>query len=79
MAQRLVNSVANTYNNFNLENLIKGEPRGVFVLEENRMFFQQLIDDWDARVDDMLDNLALLINEPWDGEERKPRSCVRRG
>lgn len=78
MAKKLVNSVTNTDNNFNLEKLIKNEAQGVFVLEENRMFFQQLIDEWDARVDDMLDNLALLINEPWDGEERKPR-CVRRG
>lgn len=78
MFKKLVNSVTND-NNLNMENLFKDEPQGLLVLEENRMFLQQLIDDWDARVDDMLDNLALLINEPWDGEERKPRECVGRG
>lgn len=68
-----------TNNNFNMDHLFRDERRGVLVLEENRIFFQQLIDDWDARVDAMLDRLALLINAPWDGEEREPRACVGRG
>lgn len=78
MSKKLVDSAENN-NNFNMDNLFKDEPQGLIVLEENRMFFQQLIDDWDARVDNMLDNLALLINEPWDGEDRNPRACVGRG
>lgn len=77
--KRMSNNSGTKENHFNMENLIKDEPQGVFVLEENKMFLQQLIDDWDARVDGMLDNLALLINEPWDGEERKPRARVARG
>lgn len=66
-------------NKFNMDKLLKDEPQGLLVLEEDRMFFQQLIDDWDARVDDMLDKLALLINEPWDGEEGELRAHVGRG
>lgn len=77
MSRKLANGVKN--NNLNMDNLFKDEPQGLLVLEENRMFLQQLIDDWDARVDEMLDNLALLINEPWDDEGRKPRACVARG
>lgn len=78
MSKELVNSAKNN-NNLNMGNLLKDEPQGLIDLEGNRMFLQQLIDDWEARVDDMLDNLALLINEPWDGEDRTPRGCVARG
>lgn len=78
MSKKLVNSAENN-NNSNMDNLFKDGHQGLIVLEENRRFFQQVIDDWDARMDDMLDNLALLINEPWDGEDRKPRTCVGRG
>lgn len=63
----------------NRDSLLKDEPQDLLALEGNRVFFQQLIDEWDARVDDMLDNLALLINQPWDGEDRQPRACVGRG
>lgn len=65
--------------NVTMEEALKEEPQDRLALEENRLFLQQLIEEWDARVDDMLDNLALLINGPWDGEERQPRACAGRG